>query len=230
MLLIRKKLDGGYQITAEGNTYLIGSYNLITSRGIDYPKSRKIGTQLYVCKNSECLGLIVLKDNISEDTIKLINILKKSYNKEIAIISGDNFEYVKNIANKLNIDRYISDMSKEDKVKYLKALNFEKLKVCFIGSSDDDDAILKEAYVSVDLGRLEGYDIDIDRIEDFLKIFFLSQHIFKRRLLHTSLSFFIRLISICSYLSGYTDIYFCFSIILLVNIINSIGILEPNKC
>ena len=121
-------------------------------------------------------------------------------------------------------------MSKEDKVKYLKALNFEKLKVCFIGSSDDDDAILKEAYVSVDLGRLEGYDIDIDRIEDFLKIFFLSQHIFKRRLLHTSLSFFIRLISICSYLSGYTDIYFCFSIILLVNIINSIGILEPNKC
>lgn len=225
-----KKLDGGYQITAEGNTYLIGSYNLMTSRGIDYPKSRKIGTQLYVCKNSECLGLIILKDNISEDTIQLINILKNSYNKEIAIVSGDNFEYVKNIASKLNIDRYISDMSKEDKVKYLKALNYEKLKVCFIGSSDDDDAILKEAYVSVDLGKLEGYDIDIDRLEDFLDIFHLSKQIFKRRLIHTTLSFFIRLMSICSYLSGYTDIYFSFSIILLVNIINSLGILEPSKC
>lgn len=225
-----KKLDGGYQITAEGNTYLIGSYNLITSRGIDYPKSRKIGTQLYVCKNSECLGVIILKDNISEDIIKLINILKKSYNKEIAMVSGDNFEYVKNIAGKLGIDRYISDMSKEDKVKYLKALNFEKQKVCFIGSSDDDDPILREAYVSVDVGKIEGYDLDLDNMEDFLEIFYLSKNIFKRRIIHTTLSFFIRLISICSYLCGYTDIYFCFSIILLVNIINSLGILEPSKC
>lgn len=223
-----KKLDGGYQINENGNTYLIGSFNLLNSKNIEVNKSRKIGTNIYISKNNKLIGIVTLKDNISNAATKLIKILKK-LDKDILIISGDNFEYVKNISEKLGIDRYIADIPKEDKIKYLKAMAFEGEKICFIGSSEEDEELLKNAYVSIDTGTIKGYDIDINDLDELVEIYELENNLFKRKVLHVALSFIIRLLITVLYIYSSIDFFGILIITLMTVILNSFGILEPIK-
>lgn len=224
-----KKLDGGYQVNADGDTYLIGDYNLMEAKNIDAVKTRRIGTNLYIAKNDKFIGLITLNDNISKTTKNIIKHIREYLKKDVLLLSGDNFPFVKSIASKLGVNRYIAEVNKEDKVKYLKALDYEGEKVCFVGSSDEDDELLKTAYVSVDIGEIDGYDIDINSMDDLCRIMSIGRAIFKRRIIHAVLIAIIRLLLIALYLYRVISGLDFVMLILFTILLNSVGVLEPTK-
>jgi Cu2+-exporting ATPase len=71
--------------------------------------------------------------------------------KHLAIISGDHEAPTRKLAEELGMDRYFAQVLPADKADYVKKLQQEGRKVCFVGDGINDSIALKQANVSISL-------------------------------------------------------------------------------
>lgn len=153
----------GIKVKIENNEILIGNDRLMSEFAIEYPKTSDIGTVIYVAKNKQVAGFIVLADKIKESSKQAISILKKLAIQTV-ILSGDDQDVVNNVSFTLKTDKAFGKLMPADKVEKLEQLisNSKKNKtVLFAGDGINDAPVLRRADIGVAMGAM-GSDSAIE--------------------------------------------------------------------
>lgn len=143
---------------------LVGNEKLMNKKQIKFTKSDDIGTILYVAIEKKYVGYIVIADKIKEDSAKAIENLKKNNIKQIVMLTGDRKNVGENVAKKLFIDKFYTELlpdGKVEKVQNLLKEKSEKGKLIFVGDGINDAPVLALADIGIAMGAL-GTDAAIE--------------------------------------------------------------------
>ncbi|MBB3102576.1 heavy metal translocating P-type ATPase [Azomonas macrocytogenes] len=165
----------GYGITVgvEGHLVHVGSARFLTHEGISLPTEldREIervhdeGNSLIVIGVDGVLGgALELKAAQRNEAQFVIDGLRARGAKHLAIISGDHEQPTRNLAHKLGMDRYFAEVLPQDKARYVRKLQKEGRRVCFIGDGVNDSIALKQADVSISLRGASSIAIDTAQV------------------------------------------------------------------
>ena len=120
--------------------------------------SKKGESIVYFANENELLGILGLRDEIKESSLKTIKTLKQ-LNKRIIMLSGDNENTAKIIANEVGIDEVYANVTPDGKLNKIKELN-KNQNVIMIGDGINDSPALKEATIGISVSN--GTDISSD--------------------------------------------------------------------
>ena len=93
---------------------------------IQYTKSEDIGTILYIAINNEYKGLIIISDEIKEDSKGLVKNLKNLGVKKTVMLTGDKKTVGEDVGEKLRLDEVYTELLPDGKVKKVEKLMQEK--------------------------------------------------------------------------------------------------------
>lgn len=150
----------GLKVTIDGYDVIVGNEKLMNKFNIEFEKQQKDGTIVYVAKDDKYLGAIIISDEIKEDVISSIELLKKIV-KFVAILTGDVKNSADYIAKKIGIVNVYSNLLPIDKVKKIEECIKENKTVMFVGDGINDAPVLMRADVGVAMGAL-GSDAAIE--------------------------------------------------------------------
>lgn len=156
-----KIVDGGITVNVGKDKYIVGNYNLLRKHKIDFERVKDIGTVVYVSKNNEYLGYILINDKIKKNSKKTIAELRKRGIRDLVVLSGDNDNIVKHVCQSVGISRYSSELLPQDKVTYVKEAKKENLSIMFVGDGVNDAPSLLVSDIGVSMGGI-GSDAAID--------------------------------------------------------------------
>ncbi len=156
-----KTVEGGISLSIGNDKYLVGNYNLLNKNKIEFERCLDIGTIVYVAKNKEYLGYILINDKIKKTSKKTISLLKGKGITELVILSGDNEEIVNDVCKRVGVSRYMAELLPIDKVKYLKSAHKEKKITMFVGDGINDAPALLVSDIGVSMGGI-GSDASIE--------------------------------------------------------------------
>ena len=156
----------GFGIKANINNHqiLAGNSKLMNSENIRFDKKENLGTVVYIAFDRQCIGNILISDEIKEDSPKAIRGMKENGIKEIVMLTGDNNAIGKNIAEKLEIDKVFAELLPNEKVEKLEEIyktKSEKGKVVFVGDGINDAPVLARADIGIAMGGV-GSDAAIE--------------------------------------------------------------------
>jgi len=152
---------GGITAIVNEKLLLLGSESLMREKNVKNFTPDESGSKgvLYVAIDNELAGIIIFEDRIkpeSGDIVKKFN--EKGY--EIFMISGDNENSTKTVADELGIKNYSFKTMPEDKEIIVSRLQSEGKNVAMVGDGINDAPSLAKANVGVAMGT--GQDIAID--------------------------------------------------------------------
>ena len=177
----------GIKASGEYDIYC-GNEKLMDSNGIKYEKVNKIGTIVYVAKNKEYLGYILISDEIKDESSYVINELNKMNSKTI-MLTGDNEEIANMVSNKIGLSSYRANLLPNNKVNEVEKLLNEKKNnevLCFVGDGINDAPVLVRSDIGIAMGGV-GSDAaieasDIVLMDDNLKGLLIGKKIAKKTL------------------------------------------------
>ncbi len=202
--LIAKKDN---ELIFAGNNKLMLDYN------INVPNINEIGTTVYIAKNNQFIGYLVVSDEIKEDSKKLIKYLKQNNIKTI-MFTGDNEKIASSVANELCINEYKASLLPQNKAEELKNMLNNKNKndvICFVGDGINDAPSLMMSDIGISMGGI-GSDAaieasDIVLMHDDLDSLIIAKKIAKKTLLIVKeniifailIKVLVLILSICGY-------------------------------
>lgn len=154
----------GKGIIAKGvDVIYCGNELLMQENNISYTKENDFGTIVYVARNNEFLGSILISDEIKDESKEVINSLNElGYNT--IMLTGDNEEVAKNIAEELKLKSYKASLLPQNKVECVDELLRNKNKddvLCFIGDGINDAPVLMRSDIGISMGGV-GSDAAIE--------------------------------------------------------------------
>ena len=126
---------------------------------------------LYVIENNKVIALIGVKDIIRENAKKFISKLN-DLNIQTIMLSGDNQETSKIIAESLNIKNIISNVLPNEKANEIKKLMNENKNVMMVGDGINDASALVTANIGVSMNSatdIAGDSSDVILMNDNLE-------------------------------------------------------------
>lgn len=156
-----KIVDGGITVNVNDDKYVIGNYNLLKKHKVKFSRVKDIGTIVYISKNNDYLGYILINDKIKKSSKKTVSELKKRGIRDLVVLSGDNEEIVKTVCKSVGISRYSAELLPQDKVTYLKEAKKEKVNLMFVGDGVNDAPSLLISDLGVSMGGI-GSDASIE--------------------------------------------------------------------
>ena len=150
-------VEGDYQ-----NKHIIaGSSKMLKERGVAFEKSTEVGTVIYVAEDNKYIGYVVLSDEIKENAKEMVSLLHKQ-NVEVVLLTGDHEENAKDISNKLDIDRYYSQLLPDEKtIKLEEEIGNNKKVVAFAGDGINDAPSIIRSDIGIAMGGI-GSDIAVE--------------------------------------------------------------------
>ena len=131
---------------------------------IEYTKSEDIGTILYVAINNKYKGLIIISDEIKEDSLGLIKNLKDLGVKKTVMLTGDKKTVGEAVGEKIGLDEVYTELLPDGKVEKVESLMREKTekgKLVFVGDGINDSPVLAMSDIGIAMGAL-GSDAAIE--------------------------------------------------------------------
>lgn len=149
----------GYGVSAnyKGDFIYVGNAKLMDKNNIPYEKTDEIGSVLYVSKNGEYIGHILVADEVKEDSKKAIEYLKDIGIKKIIMLTGDKKESANYFASELGITDVYSELLPADKLEIAEkelSLVKEKRKLLYVGDGINDAPVLARVDVGIAMGKL----------------------------------------------------------------------------
>jgi len=130
---------------AEGNIYQLGAYKMAAMHTADEKHTA------YLIKNDALIGWFDMEDEIRSEAKEVISYLH-SKNIETILLSGDNLERTKNIADKLGITIYYATKTPEEKLHIIEQLNNES-PVAMVGDGINDAPALAKATIGISMSE-----------------------------------------------------------------------------
>ena len=156
-----KEISGnGISLKINNDEILVGNYNLFRENNINVDNINSIGTIIYIAKNREYLGYILIADEIKNDAYNLVKSLKYNGIKRVVMLSGDNKNIVKNVSEKVGISEYYSEMLPIDKVNKVESLKKGGF-TAFVGDGINDAPVMKISDLGISMG-ITGSDAAIE--------------------------------------------------------------------
>lgn len=137
-----------------------GNKRLMTRAGVAAEDINEVGTIVYVAKNGEYLGAIVIGDTIKPDSARAIAELKAEGSRTV-MLTGDNEKTAAAIAAEAGVDEYASGLLPAGKVEHIGKYLGRKRKTAFVGDGINDAPVLMRADVGLAMGAL-GSDSAIE--------------------------------------------------------------------
>ncbi len=165
----------GLSTTYQGSSYQVANKQILKDSQsiamIEKLESKAL-TVTVVVKNGEMIGYYAMRDKIKDESKDVIANLNK-LGIQPYLISGDNLQVVKYVAEELGINNYYAKCSPEQKVDILKQLKSDGSIIGFVGDGVNDSIGLK--YADVGIGVSEGSDIataasDVILLKDDLRL------------------------------------------------------------
>lgn len=125
--------------------------------------SSEIGTIIYVAKDNQYLGNLVISDQIKPEAKEAISQWKNENGiQQVVMLTGDNLEVAKQVAKELAIDNVYAKLLPNQKVEKIEELLKEKKgNVAFVGDGMNDAPVLTRADIGIAMGGL-GADAAIE--------------------------------------------------------------------
>lgn len=154
----------GISVNYLNSDIIVGNYSLVKSYDNSIDEVKENGVICYVVKDNKYLGYVIVKDEVREDAKKMIDNLH-NIDTKVILLTGDNSDNAKAIASSLNIDKFYSELSPEDKVNYLeKEMNNPKEGVAFLGDGVNDAPSISRSDVGFAMGGI-GSDAAIENAD-----------------------------------------------------------------
>ena len=116
--------------------------------------------EILVAKEKQIIGRILLSDTIRDNAKSTIRNLKKLKIKT-TLLTGDNENTAKSIANQIKIHNIKFNCLPEDKINYIKDEQTKNHRVAMIGDGINDAPSLKKSNVGIAMGNI-GSDLSIE--------------------------------------------------------------------
>jgi len=157
----------GIQADISGKNYIVGNKVLMDELGINIKEalekylnlSEKSKTVVFVANSEKVIGLISLADQIRKESYSTIKKLH-SLGIKVAMLTGDNVNTAKSVAQELNIDTYFAEVLPEDKYKHIKELQEKGNVVLMVGDGVNDAPALTQSDAGIAIGA--GTDVAIE--------------------------------------------------------------------
>jgi Zn2+/Cd2+-exporting ATPase len=171
----------GIRAIVDGKEIIAGNDALLHQENIKHDVCKVAGTVVHVTVDGIYSGYIIISDEIKEKSAAALQDLRNWGIRKI-MLTGDNENSSKEIAGKLGIDEYYSELLPEDKVNYLeKIMEQYPGKTAFVGDGINDAPVIARSDIGFAMGGLgsdaavEASDIvimedDPSRIVDAIRI------------------------------------------------------------
>ena len=142
-----------------GHNILCGNKAFLEENKISAPPVTEKGTVVYVVRDGICLGSIVMKDQPKGNAYDAVKKLKVM-GMHTVMLTGDNADFGRLIAEELEIDEIHAQLLPDDKLEQLKQIRKKRGKVLFVGDGINDSPVLSGADVGAAMGS--GSDAAIE--------------------------------------------------------------------
>lgn len=160
-----KEISGmGIEATLEDEqniTIFCGNHKLMEKHNIQFEEAKEIGTIVYVAKNQDYLGYIVIADAEKPEATSALTNLKALGIERTIMLTGDQETVANAVGKKLGVDTVFANLLPQDKVSILEQLLAEKKIVGFVGDGINDAPVLTRSDVGIAMGGL-GSDAAIE--------------------------------------------------------------------
>ncbi len=186
----------GKGITAEldGKKYVVGNKALMSEMNISLANaeagyktlSEKGKTTILVADKNEVIGLVALSDAIKPESFETVTRLH-AMDVKVAMLTGDNTQVAKSVADELGIDTYFAEVLPEDKYEHIKELQNDGSIVLMVGDGVNDAPALTQANAGIAIGAgtdvaVEAGDVVLTRNnpEDIVRLITLAKKVYSK--------------------------------------------------
>lgn len=171
--------EGGYTLTSvagegiiaekEGEKIYCGNEKLMEDAGIAFERRSEPGTVVYVAKNREFIGSLIVEDEVKPEAREVISELKGSGCKAV-MLTGDNRDIAASVAEKTGVTAFSASLLPQDKVAEVERLIKEKSAkdvLCFVGDGINDAPVIMRSDIGIAMGGA-GSDAAIEAADAVL--------------------------------------------------------------
>ncbi|HRX31379.1 MAG TPA: heavy metal translocating P-type ATPase [Tenuifilaceae bacterium] len=164
----RETAGKGVQASVNGNLYVAGNINFIKSSGVIIPAeentavdklTKRNGSVVLFAENSKLVAAFLIADVVKESAKRTVKWLYKKGITPI-MLTGDQFESAKAVAEELGIKEFHAQLNPNDKSDYITKLKQKGNVVAMVGDGINDTQALSLANVGIAMGK--GSDIAMD--------------------------------------------------------------------
>lgn len=230
----------GLVMENEDDIFFVGNEKLMIEKDINYIQNNQTGSIIYVSKNNNFLGSIVIRDQIKENSKTTINKLD-SLGIDTLMLTGDKKVFGEYVANEVGIKNVCAELLPQDKYLIVDSLVENKKKnIVYVGDGINDTPSLRRSDVGIALGGIgsdlakEAADIvimndDISKVGEVIDISKFTKRIILQNVIFILLTKIIAMtISIAGILSSYAMLIAIFADVgvCLLCVLNSLRILS----
>ena len=160
-----KEIPGrGVIALIDGKKVMVGNNKLLEENAIEYEKCDIIGTIIYIAVDDVYHGYVVISDKIKDDSVGALKLLRNLGIRRLVMLTGDKDCVSANVAERLNINEYYSELLPQDKVNIIHELKkniTEEGKIMFVGDGINDAPVIMSADIGISMGGV-GSDAAIE--------------------------------------------------------------------
>ncbi len=155
----------GVTATVDGVKVAAGNGKLMQKLGVEFIPCHSAGTVIHVALDGKYAGHILISDLEKEDIVDALKALREAGVTRTVMLTGDAESAAKQVAERVGIDEYHSELLPGDKVEKVEALLKElsdgRGKLAFVGDGINDAPVLSRADIGIAMGAL-GSDAAIE--------------------------------------------------------------------
>lgn len=238
--LIEEIAGSGLKMILNDSIYLVGNERLMKQNNIPYIQNESIGSIVYVSKDKNFLGSIVIRDQIKNNAMETIDELHKM-NVDTLMLTGDKKVFGQFVANQVGIKKVYSELLPQEKYQIVdRLIENKKQNIVYVGDGINDTPSLRRADVGIALGGIgsdlakETADIvimndDISKIKDVICLSKYTKKVITQNVIFILLTKLIAIgISMSGVLESYAMLVAIFADVgvCLLCILNSLRILS----
>ena len=186
----------GISSTVAGKKVVIGSYHFIfEDEKAEIPEGRQElfdhlpeeYSHLYMAIDGKLAAVITIEDPLRQEAAMVIQSLRELGLEKLVMMTGDSDRIASNIAGKVGVDEYYSEVLPEDKAGFVEKEKADGRKVIMIGDGINDSPALSQADVGIAISdgaeiarEIADVTIAADDLREIITLRRLSEAMMKR--------------------------------------------------